>query len=75
MYDTGYPRLILEFDKVFNFVPGLGACGFTNTSSQNVASVSSTFFNSYPYVPFERSSDILLTGYFPSSGATTNPNE
>ncbi|CAL1711696.1 unnamed protein product [Somion occarium] len=33
---------------LFNFVPGLGACGFTNTSSQTVASVSSQVFNSFP---------------------------
>ncbi|OCH89532.1 hypothetical protein OBBRIDRAFT_732521, partial [Obba rivulosa] len=34
---------------VFNFVPGLGACGFTNTSDQLVASVSSQTFHSFPY--------------------------
>ncbi|KAI0074865.1 hypothetical protein K474DRAFT_1709517 [Panus rudis PR-1116 ss-1] len=33
---------------LFNFVPGLGACGFTNTSSQTVASVSSKVFNTFP---------------------------
>ncbi|KAK7691952.1 hypothetical protein QCA50_005357 [Cerrena zonata] len=33
---------------LFNFVPGLGACGFTNSSDQTVASVSSQVFNSFP---------------------------
>ncbi|OBZ69848.1 Papain inhibitor [Grifola frondosa] len=33
---------------LFNFVPGLGACGFTNTSTQFVASVSNEFFHSFP---------------------------
>ncbi|EMD33037.1 expansin-like protein [Gelatoporia subvermispora B] len=33
---------------LFNFVPGLGACGFTNTSDQFVASVSNTTFHSFP---------------------------
>ncbi|KAF8058628.1 hypothetical protein FPV67DRAFT_510872 [Lyophyllum atratum] len=33
---------------LFFFTPGLGACGFTNTSTQIVASVSSTFFNTFP---------------------------
>ncbi|KAF9465177.1 hypothetical protein BDZ94DRAFT_1189734 [Collybia nuda] len=33
---------------LFNFAPGLGACGFTNTSTQIVGSVSSSFFNSFP---------------------------
>ncbi|KZP18835.1 hypothetical protein FIBSPDRAFT_933232 [Athelia psychrophila] len=33
---------------VFYFTPGLGACGFTNTSSQYVATVSRTFFDSFP---------------------------
>lgn len=33
---------------VFNFVPGLGACGFTNTSDQTVSSVSSQVFNTFP---------------------------
>lgn len=34
--------------SLFYFEPGLGACGFTNTSDQFVASVSSTVFNGYP---------------------------
>ncbi|KAH7920596.1 hypothetical protein BV22DRAFT_790298 [Leucogyrophana mollusca] len=34
--------------SVFNFVPGLGACGYTNTSTQFVASVPSVFFHSFP---------------------------
>ncbi|THH20495.1 hypothetical protein EW146_g877 [Bondarzewia mesenterica] len=33
---------------LFTFSPGLGACGFTNTSGQSVASVSQTFFNAFP---------------------------
>lgn len=33
---------------VFFFTPGLGACGYTNTSDQAVASVSMAFFNNYP---------------------------
>ncbi|PPQ88507.1 hypothetical protein CVT25_013178 [Psilocybe cyanescens] len=33
---------------LFNFVPGLGACGHTNTSQQIVATVSNTTFNSFP---------------------------
>ncbi|KAI0046447.1 hypothetical protein FA95DRAFT_1520289 [Auriscalpium vulgare] len=33
---------------LFTFDPGLGACGFTNTSTQTVASVSQTFFNTFP---------------------------
>ncbi|KII95423.1 hypothetical protein PLICRDRAFT_170079 [Plicaturopsis crispa FD-325 SS-3] len=33
---------------LFNFAPGLGACGFTNTSTELVASVSAKNFNSYP---------------------------
>ncbi|KAI0032395.1 hypothetical protein K488DRAFT_49996 [Vararia minispora EC-137] len=33
---------------LFNFVPGLGACGFTNTSSQTVATVSGQFFDAFP---------------------------
>ncbi|EIW80214.1 plant expansin [Coniophora puteana RWD-64-598 SS2] len=33
---------------VFFFAPGLGACGYTNTSDQAVASVSQNFFNNYP---------------------------
>ncbi|RDB20661.1 hypothetical protein Hypma_012246 [Hypsizygus marmoreus] len=33
---------------LFWFIPELGACGFTNTSRQLVASVSSTFFNTFP---------------------------
>ncbi|KZP18831.1 hypothetical protein FIBSPDRAFT_1045163 [Athelia psychrophila] len=33
---------------LFYFTPGLGACGFTNTSSQYVATVSRTFFDSFP---------------------------
>ncbi|GLB37978.1 hypothetical protein LshimejAT787_0410290 [Lyophyllum shimeji] len=37
---------------VFYFTPGLGACGFTNTSTQTVASVSSTFFNTFLSVHF-----------------------
>lgn len=34
--------------QVFNFVPGLGACGFTNTTAQLVASVSNHTFNTFP---------------------------
>ncbi|TFK45160.1 hypothetical protein BDQ12DRAFT_594532 [Crucibulum laeve] len=34
--------------NLFYFVPGLGACGFTNNNSQVVASVSAAIFNSYP---------------------------
>ncbi|OCH89406.1 hypothetical protein OBBRIDRAFT_794271 [Obba rivulosa] len=33
---------------LFNFIPGLGACGFTNTSDQFVALVSSKTFHSFP---------------------------
>ncbi|KAF9444116.1 hypothetical protein P691DRAFT_678192, partial [Macrolepiota fuliginosa MF-IS2] len=33
---------------VFIFNPGPGACGFTNTSSQLVASVSAQVFNKFP---------------------------
>ncbi|ETW74699.1 Non-catalytic module family EXPN protein [Heterobasidion irregulare TC 32-1] len=33
---------------LFTFDPGLGACGFTNTSDQSVASVSQTFFSAFP---------------------------
>ncbi|KAA1476515.1 hypothetical protein DENSPDRAFT_785192 [Dentipellis sp. KUC8613] len=33
---------------LFTFNPGLGACGFTNTTSQIVASVSETFFQNFP---------------------------
>ncbi|TFY79007.1 hypothetical protein EWM64_g5006 [Hericium alpestre] len=33
---------------LFTFDPGLGACGFTNTSTQIVASVSETFFQNFP---------------------------
>ncbi|KAI0061197.1 hypothetical protein BV25DRAFT_1839231 [Artomyces pyxidatus] len=33
---------------LFTFDPGLGACGFANTSTQTVASVSETFFSSFP---------------------------
>ncbi|KAH8103499.1 hypothetical protein BXZ70DRAFT_734699 [Cristinia sonorae] len=33
---------------LFNFVPGLGACGFTNTSTQIVASVSAHTFSTFP---------------------------
>ncbi|KAJ3512369.1 hypothetical protein NLJ89_g3562 [Agrocybe chaxingu] len=33
---------------LFNFVPGVGACGFTNSSSQLVGSVSNSFFNTFP---------------------------
>ncbi|KAF8901864.1 hypothetical protein CPB84DRAFT_908295 [Gymnopilus junonius] len=33
---------------LFNFIPSLGACGFTNTSQQIVASVPSAVFSSYP---------------------------
>ncbi|OCH89408.1 hypothetical protein OBBRIDRAFT_835812 [Obba rivulosa] len=33
---------------LFKFVPALGACGFTNTSDQFAASVSSTTFHSFP---------------------------
>jgi len=33
---------------LFWFTPGLGACGFTNTSDQFVASVAVSVFNGYP---------------------------
>ena len=33
---------------VFIFTPGLGACGFVNTTAQTVASVSKPVFNGYP---------------------------
>ncbi|KAI0315163.1 hypothetical protein OF83DRAFT_1062596 [Amylostereum chailletii] len=33
---------------LFTFDPGLGACGFTNTTAQTVATVSEQFFNSFP---------------------------
>ncbi|EIM88869.1 uncharacterized protein STEHIDRAFT_145693 [Stereum hirsutum FP-91666 SS1] len=33
---------------LFNFIPGLGACGLTNTSDQSVASVSQTIFSTFP---------------------------
>jgi len=33
---------------LFNFVPGLGACGFTNSSTQIVASVSQEVFTTFP---------------------------
>jgi len=33
---------------LLTFTPGLGACGFTNTSSQYVASVSNATFWGYP---------------------------
>ncbi|KAH9833602.1 uncharacterized protein C8Q71DRAFT_774126 [Rhodofomes roseus] len=33
---------------LFWFTPGLGACGFTNTSDQVVASVSADVFNNFP---------------------------
>ncbi|KAJ7122354.1 hypothetical protein C8R44DRAFT_541355, partial [Mycena epipterygia] len=32
----------------FQFDPGLGACGWTNTSAQAVGTVSNTTFSSYP---------------------------
>jgi len=38
----------LQTGTLFNFVPGLGACGFTNDSTQIVASVSSVTFNTFP---------------------------
>ncbi|KAF9811742.1 hypothetical protein IEO21_06465 [Rhodonia placenta] len=34
--------------NLFYFVPGTGACGFTNTSDQYVASVSADVFNNFP---------------------------
>ncbi|KAF9476855.1 hypothetical protein BDN70DRAFT_811551 [Pholiota conissans] len=37
-----------HIEPVFNFVPSLGACGYTNTSQQIVASVSNVVFNNYP---------------------------
>lgn len=40
--------LLTALGVVFYFTPGLGACGFTNTSSQYVATVSRTFFDSFP---------------------------
>ncbi|CCM03001.1 uncharacterized protein FIBRA_05116 [Fibroporia radiculosa] len=33
---------------LFWFTPGVGACGFTNTTDQSVASVSEEVFNNYP---------------------------
>ncbi|KIM36843.1 hypothetical protein M413DRAFT_285430 [Hebeloma cylindrosporum] len=33
---------------LFIFTPGLGACGFANTSAQTVASVSKPVFTGYP---------------------------
>ena len=35
---------------VFWFAPGLGACGYTNTSDQYVASVAAAVFTGYPCV-------------------------
>ncbi|KAI0732513.1 hypothetical protein C8Q72DRAFT_793145 [Fomitopsis betulina] len=44
---------------LFWFTPGLGACGYTNTSDQYVASVAAGVFQGYPS----------------PSGATANPND
>ncbi|TCD67782.1 hypothetical protein EIP91_011968 [Steccherinum ochraceum] len=40
-------QVVVHTGTLFNFVPGLGACGFTNTSSQTVASVSNHTFNTF----------------------------
>ncbi|KZT72375.1 hypothetical protein DAEQUDRAFT_763097 [Daedalea quercina L-15889] len=45
---TGAQILNSTDGTLFWFDPGLGACGFTNTSDQLVASVSADIFNSYP---------------------------
>ncbi|KAH7912723.1 RlpA-like double-psi beta-barrel-protein domain-containing protein-containing protein [Hygrophoropsis aurantiaca] len=39
---------VTQHGEMFHFVPGLGACGYTNDSTRSVASVSLNFFNSFP---------------------------
>ncbi|KAJ7150752.1 hypothetical protein C8R46DRAFT_1358245 [Mycena filopes] len=34
--------------QVFYFTPGLGACGYTNTTADHVGTVSNTTFKGYP---------------------------
>ncbi|KAF8959896.1 hypothetical protein BDZ97DRAFT_1761051 [Flammula alnicola] len=48
---------------LFSFTPGLGACGFTNTSEQIVASVSRVVFSNFA---------VLISQ---DRGATANPNK
>ena len=58
---------------VFSFAPGLGACGFTNTSSQYVASVSNATFWGWLYVFLPLL--IWITPTHHHSGATSDPNK
>lgn len=60
--------------NLFYFVPGTGACGFTNTSDQYVASVSADVFNNFPYVPTPISIRVLFLNSV-SRGATSDPNK
>jgi len=49
--ESNFPLFFLVLkipSKVFLFVPGLGACGYTNSSDQIVASVPSKIYSSYP---------------------------
>jgi hypothetical protein len=52
-----------RFSLVFYFTPGLGACGFRNTGSQHVVSVSTEFFHSFPCVRLFRYFHIFVCLY------------
>ena len=55
------------------YAAGLGACGITNSDTDMIAAISSTYFDAYPYVVFLVSPH-AVHAHTSFSGATGNPN-